>query len=152
MTLRYQYHFIYALTFSLTLRVKLSRIPVLDSFGCYIWVENWNMRNNNSVAHFSTPLWERCNQYNITLALPYHGFFFFQIIIKVIAFQEIISALRLVVSKGVRPPWGKLMNITIGIRHNTLDYSDKFQWDVLSETGEFIMDKVMPLRHAISLQ
>lgn len=60
------------------------------------------------------------------------------LLFQVIAFQEIISALRLVVSKGVRPPWSKLLNITVGIRHNTLDYSDKFQWDVLSESGGLI--------------
>jgi hypothetical protein len=67
--------------------------------------------------------------------------FDFHLLFQVIAFQEIISALRLVVSKGVRPPWSKLLNITVGIRHNTLDYSDKFQWDVLSKSGDFIMHK-----------
>ena len=57
---------------------------------------------------------------------------------KVIAFQEIIAALRLVVSKGIKPPWSKLLCISIGIRHNTLDYSDRFQWDVTSEYGELM--------------
>ena len=55
---------------------------------------------------------------------------------KVLAFQEIVASLRLVIAKGVTPPWKKLLNINIGIRHNTLDYSDKFQWNVLSDSGK----------------
>jgi hypothetical protein len=78
--------------------------------------------------------------------------FGFHLLFQVIAFQEIISALRLVVSKGVRPPWSKLLNITVGIRHNTLDYSDKFQWDVLSESGDFIMHKRVFRRFDLIIQ
>lgn len=77
--------------------------------------------------------WRLCSDQNLPLC--FQPAIALQIYEQMTAFQEMLASIRLVCAQGIRPPWKSLMAMNIGIRHCTLDYSDKFQWDVLADTG-----------------
>jgi hypothetical protein len=107
------------------------KIDITISGARYVDTFCWKLYNS-----LLTPdqfAWRLCTDLN--LPITFQSRISLQISEQIVAFQEIITLLRLVLSKGIQPPWSKLLHVTIGIRHNTLDYSDKFQWDIVSQTG-----------------
>jgi hypothetical protein len=70
------------------------------------------------------------------LPLNFHALISLQICEQLTAFEEIINCVRLAIARGLPPPWkDNLFKLRLGIRHHTIDYSDKFQWDVVSNSG-----------------
>ena len=104
--------------------VTIAGARVVDTF-C------WRLYNS-----YITPdefSWRLCSDQNLPLC--FQPAIALQIYEQLTAFQEMLASIRLLCAQGIRPPWKSLMHMNIGIRHCTLDYSDKFQWDVLADTG-----------------
>lgn len=90
-------------------------------------------RLQNSLVTPDEFAWRTCSDLNLPLA--FQSAISLQIQEQIQAYREVLAVLKIVCMQGIRPPWKSLFTMTIGIRHLTLDYQDKFQWDVDSTSG-----------------
>ena len=59
-----------------------------------------------------------------------------QISEQIAAFREIVDCVKYAIARGTPTPWEhSLVTICINIRHQALEYSDKFQWDISSKSA-----------------
>ena len=77
--------------------------------------------------------WRLCSDENLPAC--FQSAIALQIYEQLTAFREMLASIRLLVAQGIRPPWKRLLAMQIGSRHCALDYSDKFQWDIVADTG-----------------
>jgi SNF5 / SMARCB1 / INI1 len=110
--------------FPMKIDVTIGGARIVDTF-C------WRVYNS-----FVTPdefAWQLCSDLN--LSASFQAAISMQIQEQVLGFQEMVTALRAALARGHRPPWSRMLAMNVGIRHFTVDYSDKFQWDIFSSAA-----------------